>query len=181
MSAFEELGTCPEIIAALEDEGWLLPTPIQAECVGLVLGGGDVCAAAETGSGKTGAFAIPTVQAAHELLCGQPKILHTGGASGGGGGANTDKQGAGADSATNIPEAWRDPLVSVRPGQDADAIVASSLRAQNRWCGIRFGAGAKVGTHGVGFTCKLLSDGLARVGFAAAGSPALELGIDKLR
>ena len=40
-----------------------LPTPIQAEAVPLILGGGDVMAAAETGSGKTGAFALPVLQA----------------------------------------------------------------------------------------------------------------------
>ena len=39
-----------------------LPTPIQAEAVPLILGGGDVMAAAETGSGKTGAFALPILQ-----------------------------------------------------------------------------------------------------------------------
>jgi len=31
MSAFEELGLMPELISAIEDLGWLLPTPIQAE------------------------------------------------------------------------------------------------------------------------------------------------------
>jgi len=50
MAAFEELGLTPELIAAIEEEGWLLPTPIQTEAIPLVLGGGDVCAAAETGS-----------------------------------------------------------------------------------------------------------------------------------
>ena len=59
MAAFEELGTCPELIRAVSEIGWLLPTPVQAESVGLILGGGDVAAAAETGSGKTGAFALP--------------------------------------------------------------------------------------------------------------------------
>ncbi len=59
MSAFEELGVMPEIIQALEDIDWQLPTPVQTETVPLILGGGDVAAAAETGSGKTGAFCIP--------------------------------------------------------------------------------------------------------------------------
>lgn len=45
-----------------------LPTPIQAEAVPLILGGGDVMAAAETGSGKTGAFALPVLQIVHEAL-----------------------------------------------------------------------------------------------------------------
>lgn len=37
-------------------------TSLQAECVPLILGGGDIMAAAETGSGKTGAFALPVLQ-----------------------------------------------------------------------------------------------------------------------
>ena len=45
-----------------------LPTPVQSEAVPLILGGGDVMAAAETGSGKTGAFALPIVQIVHETI-----------------------------------------------------------------------------------------------------------------
>ena len=48
-----------------------LPTPIQAEAAPLILGGGDVLAAAETGSGKTGAFALPVLQVVHESLRAQ--------------------------------------------------------------------------------------------------------------
>lgn len=66
MSAFEELGVMPEIIQALEDMDWLLPTPVQTEAVPLILGGGDIAAAAETGSGKTGAFCIPILQTVFE-------------------------------------------------------------------------------------------------------------------
>ena len=39
----------PEIIRALDELGWQLPTPIQQEAVPLILGGGDVLGAAETG------------------------------------------------------------------------------------------------------------------------------------
>ena len=45
-----------------------LPTPIQTEAIPLILGGGDVMAAAETGSGKTGAFALPVLQIVHETI-----------------------------------------------------------------------------------------------------------------
>lgn len=45
-----------------------LPTDIQAEGIPLVLGGGDVLMAAETGSGKTGAFCIPIIQIVWETL-----------------------------------------------------------------------------------------------------------------
>jgi superfamily II DNA/RNA helicase len=39
-----------------------LPTDVQAEAIPLILGGGDVLMAAETGSGKTGAFCLPVLQ-----------------------------------------------------------------------------------------------------------------------
>eukprot|EP00003_Mantamonas_plastica_P028901 TRINITY_DN6747_c0_g1_i1.p1 TRINITY_DN6747_c0_g1~~TRINITY_DN6747_c0_g1_i1.p1 ORF type:complete len:145 (+),score=17.27 TRINITY_DN6747_c0_g1_i1:228-662(+) len=43
-SAFEKLGVMPEIIAAIEEMEWMLPTPVQDEAIPLVLGGGDVLA-----------------------------------------------------------------------------------------------------------------------------------------
>ena len=54
MAAFAECGVMPEIIRALDELGWQLPTPIQQDAVPLILGGGDVLGAAETGTGKTG-------------------------------------------------------------------------------------------------------------------------------
>lgn len=48
-----------------------LPTPVQTEAIPLILGGGDVMAAAETGSGKTGAFVLPILQTVHEVLGGR--------------------------------------------------------------------------------------------------------------
>ena len=69
MAAFaQQLGLGPQLTAGLLEQGWLIPTPVQQECVPLVLGGGDVLAAAETGSGKTAAFALPIVQSVHETL-----------------------------------------------------------------------------------------------------------------
>jgi ATP-dependent RNA helicase DDX1 len=65
-SAFAELGVCDEICEGLDEIGWSLPTDIQAEAVPLILGGGDVLMAAETGSGKTGAFCLPVIQIVQE-------------------------------------------------------------------------------------------------------------------
>lgn len=45
-----------------------LPTDVQAEAIPLILGGGDVLMAAETGSGKTGAFCLPIMQIVWETL-----------------------------------------------------------------------------------------------------------------
>jgi len=68
MAAFEELGVMPELSKALESMDWLLPTEIQSEAIPLILGGGDVLMASETGTGKTGAFCIPIVQVVHEQI-----------------------------------------------------------------------------------------------------------------
>lgn len=45
-----------------------LPTDVQAEAIPLILGGGDVLMAAETGSGKTGAFCLPILQIVWEAM-----------------------------------------------------------------------------------------------------------------
>jgi ATP-dependent RNA helicase DDX1 len=46
--AFEEMGVCAELLRVIEEEEWLVPTPVQTEVIPLLLGGGDVLAAAET-------------------------------------------------------------------------------------------------------------------------------------
>ncbi|KAH7976563.1 hypothetical protein HPB52_016205 [Rhipicephalus sanguineus] len=62
------MGVLPEIARAVDDMEWTLPTDVQAEAVPLILGGGDVLMAAETGSGKTGAFCLPILQIVWETL-----------------------------------------------------------------------------------------------------------------
>ncbi|CAL8097098.1 unnamed protein product [Calicophoron daubneyi] len=68
-TAFEtEMGVMPELSKAVMEMDWILPTDIQGEAVPLILGGGDVLMAAETGSGKTGAFCLPVLQIVYETL-----------------------------------------------------------------------------------------------------------------
>lgn len=50
---FDSLGLMPELLRSIDELGWHLPTDVQDEAIPLILGGGDVMAAAETGSGKT--------------------------------------------------------------------------------------------------------------------------------
>lgn len=68
MSAFTELGIMPELSGPLEEMDWLLPTEIQSEAIPLILGGGDILMASETGTGKTGAFCLPLVQIVYEQI-----------------------------------------------------------------------------------------------------------------
>lgn len=59
---FSELGLSPEIQRAIEERGYTKPTPIQAQAIPAVLSGGDLLAAAQTGTGKTAGFTLPLLQ-----------------------------------------------------------------------------------------------------------------------
>tara|TARA_B100001093_G_scaffold516895_2_gene596869 strand:- start:2928 stop:4178 length:1251 start_codon:yes stop_codon:yes gene_type:complete len=59
---FEDLKLIPSILKALDDENYSSPTSIQAKAIPLVLDGKDVLGTAQTGTGKTAAFAIPIIQ-----------------------------------------------------------------------------------------------------------------------
>ena len=58
-TTFSELGLNPLLLKALEAEGYTTPTPIQAQAIPGVLAGRDLMGIAQTGTGKTAAFALP--------------------------------------------------------------------------------------------------------------------------
>jgi len=60
--SFTDLKLDPLILKALTESGYLTPTPIQAQAIPLVLENNDVMAGAQTGTGKTAAFALPMLQ-----------------------------------------------------------------------------------------------------------------------
>ena len=59
---FADFGLAPEILRALTDQGYVHPTPIQAQAIPVVLQGRDVMGAAQTGTGKTAGFSLPIIQ-----------------------------------------------------------------------------------------------------------------------
>ncbi|OSI16395.1 DEAD/DEAH box helicase [Neisseria dumasiana] len=59
---FSSLGLGSEIVAALTDQGYETPTPIQAAAIPKALAGHDLLAAAQTGTGKTAAFMLPSLE-----------------------------------------------------------------------------------------------------------------------
>ena len=59
---FDELGLAPPLLKAVVDTGYTTPTPIQAKAIPLALQGLDLMAGAQTGTGKTAAFALPILQ-----------------------------------------------------------------------------------------------------------------------
>jgi ATP-dependent RNA helicase RhlE len=71
---FETLGLMPELLRALADNNYTTPTPIQAEAIPLALAGKDLLGGAQTGTGKTAAFALPLLQrlAQGEIAPGAP-------------------------------------------------------------------------------------------------------------
>ena len=120
--AFSELGVMPEIEKAVDEMGWMLPTDIQAESIPLILGGGDVLMAAETGSGKTGAFSIPVIQIVHEAKNAK---------------FDSNKSGSSSKGSSGMGLNVRD--------RDADLAIqdnAAQARHFKNWYGCR-------GTHGV--------------------------------
>lgn len=59
---FKELGISAPILKALQDEHYEAPTPIQTQAIPAAMSGKDVLGLAQTGTGKTAAFAVPTLQ-----------------------------------------------------------------------------------------------------------------------
>ena len=63
---FNELNLIEPILKALETEGYKTPTPIQEQAIPILLQKRDLLGCAQTGTGKTAAFAIPILQILHE-------------------------------------------------------------------------------------------------------------------
>jgi superfamily II DNA/RNA helicase len=65
LTSFQDFGLADPISRALKEENYLTPTPIQAQTIPLALTGRDVVGIAQTGTGKTAAFALPIL---HRIL-----------------------------------------------------------------------------------------------------------------
>ena len=64
---FTDLGLDPRVLSALEEVGYEKPSPIQEQTIPLLLDGNDVVGLAQTGTGKTAAFALPALSRMAEL------------------------------------------------------------------------------------------------------------------
>src|ERR1700761_1788852 len=64
LSSFNDFGLAEPILRALAQENYVTPTPIQAQTIPSAVGGRDVVGIAQTGTGKTAAFALPIL---HQL------------------------------------------------------------------------------------------------------------------
>lgn len=161
MTAFEEFGVLPEIARAVEEMEWTLPTDVQAEAIPLILGGGDVLMAAETGSGKTGAFCLPILQITSET---KSDIAE-------------GKCGKGAGGSLTIPP-W---TMSFFDRGSALAVTPDGLRCQSRefkeWHGTRCTTGVR-GPGKYYYESTVTDEGLCRVGWSTTKAK-LDLGTDR--
>ncbi|MDA1230989.1 MAG: DEAD/DEAH box helicase [Planctomycetota bacterium] len=73
-NGFRQLKLIVPLMKAIEDSGYTTPTPIQAQTITHLLEGRDVLGQAQTGSGKTGAFALPMLQRI-DLNLRRPQVL----------------------------------------------------------------------------------------------------------
>lgn len=167
MAAFEEFGLMPELIPFIEQMGWTLPTEIQAEAIPLILGGGDVLMASETGSGKTGAFCLPIIQVVWETF------------------NKSQYEKDNKPTKAKLPsQEWK--LSFMDRAQDLvlsnDHLMAQSKSANWQGCrankGVRRLKDKQQATQKYYFEVHFAEKGLARVGWSFEGS-SLELGIDK--
>lgn len=108
-----------------------LPSDVQDEAIPLMLGGGDVMVAAQTGSGKTGAFGLPAVQLAYEIRQRQLSGVGSGSAAGG----------AAAAAASAASPRVGPAALSVEDRSSWLAVDPTGLIAQSRnehtWGGVR--------------------------------------------
>jgi len=61
-TSFANLGLSAELLRAVAEQGYTVPTPIQAQAIPVVLAGRDLLGAAQTGTGKTAGFTLPLLQ-----------------------------------------------------------------------------------------------------------------------
>ena len=72
--SFSDLGLADPLVRALEAKGYAEPTPIQRDAIPLVLQGRDLLGIAQTGTGKTAAFVLPSIQ---NLVAANKRVLPT--------------------------------------------------------------------------------------------------------
>ena len=149
---FGALGLSPELMSAVSDMGWSLPTAVQDESIPLILGGADVMIAAETGSGKTGAFALPLMQIVHETMRGEADVAAV-------------SHSAESNADPNAPMT----ITMSRTDRDSQCAVDSTgtlvqSRHPRDWAGVR-STSAPYRGGAYAFECTVTDEGLCRIGF----------------
>lgn len=160
---FQSLGLLPELEMAVNDLEWTLPTDIQDEAIPLILGGGDVMAAAETGSGKTAAFSLPMIQCCVESLRELSKE----------GSSSAIKTGSEKESRVHmkLSEIDADEHVKV----DKLGMKCTCHDTKKGWAGMRATHGVRAGKYC--YEVKVVGTGICRFGWSSMAAHH-ELGRD---
>ncbi len=74
---FSSFGLSEELLRAVTESNYTAPTPVQTQAIPAILAGRDVWACAQTGSGKTAAFALPLLQNVKTLYRRTPLPLNS--------------------------------------------------------------------------------------------------------
>ncbi|CAI5449403.1 unnamed protein product [Caenorhabditis angaria] len=160
MTAFEEFGVIPQLSEAVSSLYWTLPTPVQSEAIPAILGGVDALIAAETGSGKTGAFCLPIAQIVWER---RKDALNPSSSS------SSSSQSEIHEFILNRED--RDVSLQI----DSDNLNCDS-RVPKDWNGAR----CRAGLHTSGkyyYEVQIKRDGLCRIGFSTLAG-TLKIGTD---
>ena len=75
MTHFSDLGLNPQLVRACDDQGYSTPTDIQEKAIPLLLKGHDVLGIAQTGTGKTAAYALPILMQCKYAQGSNPRAL----------------------------------------------------------------------------------------------------------
>jgi len=197
MSAFEEFGIAPALIQAIEEQNWSRATAVQAEAMPLILTGGDCLCASETGSGKTGAFAIPVLQIVHECL--KEFEMNNNKKKENINNINIDifdKEDEEDETARmkmmkmRLSEVDRNTLFAIEIDNESNKDgLKAECRAKHAWAGCRATKGfcsttktttsKRRGTK-VAYECSIMDDGLVRLGFSFLNASLDGLGTDKI-
>ena len=131
MTTFDNLGLADSLLRAVRDEGYHTATPIQLQAIPPVLAGRDLMGCAQTGTGKTAAFALPTL---HRL---STSVSKTAAANGNGAPRNGQRNGKHHDS---FPRADRRPIRSLilAPTRELAAQIGESFATYGRFTGLRY-------------------------------------------
>jgi len=159
------LGLIDELVDCAENEqGWFLPTPVQVECIPRILNGGDVVVSAETGSGKTCAFALPAIQICYEYQLSSKN-------------ERPDKLGALKVQSLQFEMSLddRDKSVSIHPSSSGLHI---QTRNERNWVGCRCNTGIGINVPSkhnnetlakkLYFECTIKDEGAVRLGYSTA-------------
>jgi ATP-dependent RNA helicase RhlE len=119
VTAFDQLGLADSLLRAVREEGYETATPIQHQAIPPVLEGGDLMGCAQTGTGKTAAFALPTL---HRLSTTGSKV-------------NDDVKRHGR----HHRKAWR-PIraLVLAPTRELAAQIVASFATYGRFTGLRY-------------------------------------------